>query len=598
VNTTLNRIPRWFPAAMIVAVTVALYAPVIRYGFVSLDDPLLITENPIVQHVSVSSVWKAFTSYDPELYIPVTILSYQIEHVIVGNAAWLAHVDNVLLHILNAILVAAVIGAITHQRWIGYVCGLLFAIHPLSVETVAWAAARKDLLATTFGLVSLRGWLTWRATGEKRSYYKSLLAFAIALASKVTVVTHPLILLLLTDRERRRWDRAVLREVWPFFALSLFFGIIAIGGKTDVLAASSFFQNILLVFKSTIVTLGSIIAPRSLTVLVPQATPVTLASTEFLFPIIACVMIVALIIWSRKWTRDVTLGMGWFLLFLVPNFTNFTKNGFLYVTSDRYAYLPMIGVFLLMLIGLLAVARKSRNAMIPFFLIFAAWCGMLAWRTVQELPAWANGEALYRDVIATYHGDPLAHNNLGTELLRTGKTDEALAEYRTAARSDAHFVLPRVNIAGIQRERGDIDGAIAAYNDGIAAISGSGALRRDDLLPFFALADLLKERGKIVDAFAMLDAAVERGKDLPEPHWHLALACLDVEDTECAQKELERVVALEPSFTDAHYRLASLYGARGMLQEAAEQLRIVLRQDPMNEDAARHLANIEQMLSR
>src|SRR3989338_1587757 len=133
-------------AVIFVAFALLLYGRTLPYGFVDWDDGLLITGNLTVQEFTFSSIGKAFTSYDQELYIPLTFVSYQLNHVIVGLSPWIYHLTNILLHAANAFLVMLLVSRLAKNSSAGLIAGLLFLVHPLHTEAAVWASARKDVL--------------------------------------------------------------------------------------------------------------------------------------------------------------------------------------------------------------------------------------------------------------------------------------------------------------------------------------------------------------------------------------------------------------------------------------------------------------------
>lgn len=151
----LSRLRFWHLPTILIAVTAILYLPHVGNALVTLDDRMLITRNPFIQQLTPWSLRMIFTTYDPELYVPLTLFTYQIEHLIFGLAPQIYHFTNLLLHIGSAILVFQVIRRIFRSDLTGFVSALLFAVHPLQSEAVFWAAARKDVLSGFFFLLSL-----------------------------------------------------------------------------------------------------------------------------------------------------------------------------------------------------------------------------------------------------------------------------------------------------------------------------------------------------------------------------------------------------------------------------------------------------------
>lgn len=236
----------WWIIGAFFLILLIIYGSSLTNDFVRWDDGLLIYENPAIRSITPSTLKTIFTSYDPELYIPLTFFSYQIDYLIGGTHAAIYHAQNLLWHTLNALLVALLLWRLTRQGWPSLFGGLLFALHPLNTETVAWSSARKDVLSTFFFLVSLLSYLSYRTQKKRSAYAFSLLSFTLGLLSKVTVITLPVVLFLFDFREHRRWSGKMLVEKIPYLLLSVLFAVIATAGKSGVLSASTLSEKILL----------------------------------------------------------------------------------------------------------------------------------------------------------------------------------------------------------------------------------------------------------------------------------------------------------------------------------------------------------------
>jgi 4-amino-4-deoxy-L-arabinose transferase-like glycosyltransferase len=217
---------------IITLVTLLFYVPSLGNDFQAHDDTLLITENPTAQGLSIKNIRAAFSTFDPELYIPMTLITHQIEYSLFGLNPFFFHFTNLLLHIGSSILVTLIAYRLSKDRSrypeifaIG--TGVLFALHPLNTEAVAWAAARKDILSGFFFFASL--WAYLKVDSHKKWYVLSILLFALGLLSKISIVVLPVALLLIEDVRGRR--AGSLKRTAPFFGLSLIFGIVAMLGK-------------------------------------------------------------------------------------------------------------------------------------------------------------------------------------------------------------------------------------------------------------------------------------------------------------------------------------------------------------------------------
>ncbi|PIR52851.1 hypothetical protein COU76_04370 [Candidatus Peregrinibacteria bacterium CG10_big_fil_rev_8_21_14_0_10_49_10] len=406
-----------------------IYGASLSNGFVDWDDGLLIVENPIVHEFSFASVKEAFTTYDPELYIPLTLVSYQLTDLIAGMDPFLFHLGNLLLHILNAALVAWFAYLLTGKQWIAAVTSLLFAVHPLHTEAVAWASARKDVLSLFFFLLTLNAYLVFRCTKHRVWYRCSVLMLLLSLLSKVSAIATPLVLLLLDWREGRKIDREALLEKVPFFFLSFIFGVVALGGKSG--NDHLLFAKVLIGSKAIVFYLQKLLFPTGLSVLYPFTEPISLHNIHLLIPFLV-VMILSLLAWRlRTKNRNILFGWLFFLFTVLPSFSNFAKGldtpSDIYFASDRYAYMPSVGLLFLAALlfhHLLSIRPKLVQGLV------AATIVLFAFQAHAQSLVWKNSELLFTHVLAYYPNSHVAYNNLGSLRYRAGEREEALEYYR------------------------------------------------------------------------------------------------------------------------------------------------------------------------
>lgn len=485
----------------IAAITVAVYAASLANGFVGWDDGLLITDNPIVRGITPANVRAAFTQYDPELYLPLTYVSYQLNYLLGGLQPFGYHLVNLLLHVVNACLFALIARQLTQRPWASFVAALIFALHPLHVEAVAWASARKDVLSAAFVLGSLFLWLRWRATGAPWRYCLSLTLFVCALLSKVTVLVLPAVLLGV-HLARAEVSLRRIALLAPYASLSAVFAVIALFGKV---APSGFlFEKLLMACKGTMFALRALVWPMGLSVFYPYTDPLSLRTPELLFSCVAVIIItVTCVAWWRR-SRLPLIAWGLFLLLLLPSFGNAVKgrNELLdiYFFSDRYAYLasmlPLLGIG----VAMDALRRRSRLAAIGTVVGVLAVLGAL---TVRQSFVWQSSETLFRHAIHHYPNAYIAHGNLGTEYVRQGKVDEGLRAYAAAIaiRPDG---VTYYNIGLILEARGNIEGAILAYRSAVRA-------RPLEADAWYRLGGLLLEGGQVDEGQAAMEEAVRLG---------------------------------------------------------------------------------------
>lgn len=610
-----------------------VYGPSLSYPFVQWDDGLLIYDNPAVRGITLQNLKTIFTTYDPELYIPLTLLSYQIDYMIGGINPSMYHFTNLVLHLLNSLLVTWLLAVFFQRRSLALFLGAIFALHPLNTEVVIWASARKDLLATSLFLGSILLYLQYCSQPSKKIYYGSIVTFGLGLFSKVTVIGLPFILLLIDWKNARRWSRQLIVEKIPFAALSIAFGVIALFGKTGVLHESSYLEKILVPLKSSIFYIQKFIIPTKLSVLYPITSEVTLSNPLFFIPAIIVVVLLVLGIYSLRKTKALFFGLAWFALCVGPTVLNFSKGDFLYYASDRYAYAGMIG--LLFITGTYVsqwVSRVQRKEWIVSSAIGTiVIVGILG--SIQAT-AWEDTESLFQHALGNYPNAAVAHNNLANNLSlqyrQEGKLEEAIALYKKAL--DISYTYSRnvgdtnpgvskilSNLASAYRQQGNMVLAKETYDEALLinpvnahALLGLGILHGQQgeiyiaetyynaaidtkptlVTPYVNLGSLYVQTGRIQEAIDTLEIATLQNPFYPQAHYNLGIALRKLERNREALERFETAVELEPRFVAARINLGILYAERKKIDEAIDQFSAVLQYDPNNARARSALSQL------
>ncbi|OGJ56710.1 hypothetical protein A3D88_00720 [Candidatus Peribacteria bacterium RIFCSPHIGHO2_02_FULL_52_16] len=534
---------------LIVLACIAVYARSLGNGFVGWDDGLLVLDNALVQEFSFRSIFQVFTSYDPELYIPLTLFTFQLNHLFAGLSPWIYHTTNLLLHMANSLFVAGFAYLLFKRGWVAVATALLFAVHPLNTEAVAWVSGRKDVLMAFFALPMLIAYLRYRETGDRKFYYVSIALFVLALLSKVTVILAPLALVLL-DWYR---GRAMTKELWiekiPYFGVAILFGVIAMFGK---IANTSFFlEKFLIGCKTIIFFLWKLLIPTGLSVLYPYTKPISLFTPDLLISVLLVIAISFAVFFAVQKSKLPLLAWVFFLLFLLPSMTNVAKgrNELLdvYFASDRYAYLPSIGFFFL--VSLLFDEARTRwkfPAMIVGALIILA----LSVLTFLQSLVWKDSASLFGNVLKYYPDSYVAHTNIGTDLFHKGDVEGALAEYEAALaiREDgtAHY-----NIGQIHLMNGEVNLAIDSFRSAVAASPADADAQ-------LYLGALLSEQGDVDEAITHLKEATVLNPSLLQAHLSLADAYEQAGKVSLAIASYEQVVRLDPDHILAKSRLNEL----------------------------------------
>lgn len=401
-----------------------IYGRSLSYDFVSFDDDILVYDNPSIREVSPASIAWIFTRYDPELYIPLTFLSYQLDHSIAGLNPWMFHLQNLVLHTVNASLVAVFLSLLLQNRYVALFCGLVFLVHPQNTEIVSWVSARKDLLSTMFFLFGCILYVHKGPVPSDHTFRKVEILFALGLMAKVSVVVLPVALLLLDWLRGRKLSLVLLQEKLILFALAVFFGLVAIAGKQSVLSDSSLLEGVLVSAKAMMLYVQKFFFPVNFSVLYPYIEPVHIASLFFLVPLLLVLFVTALSVWSLRHGRQFVFAGSWFFLTVFASFTNYAKVGGIYLGSDRYAYIPSIG--LLFIVGWLILhfcsEEKTRRVAVTVCCVFLLFCAAQA---RAQSSVWKNTYSLFSHVLTETDSSHIANTKIGGLLVDQEEYEKA-----------------------------------------------------------------------------------------------------------------------------------------------------------------------------
>jgi tetratricopeptide (TPR) repeat protein len=589
-------------AALVALATVVVYLPSLQNEFVAWDDWQYICRNPHITSLDTRFLkWAIFDFYEANWH-PLTWLSHAIDYAIWRLNPMGHHLTSVILHGLNTFLVIILIvnllrvassfeevkGFLSDRRvlTVGIITGLLFGLHPIHVESVAWVSERKDVLCAFFFLLSILAYIRYVSgasppphpsslpTGERikpalsklegvrgiRWYLFSLGFFFLALLSKPMAVTLPVVLLIMDWYPFRRIEGAdrlkpIFIEKFPFFALSLVSAILTLlaqssGGSITSMKILPLSIRIFVGFKALIAYLGKMILPIELIPFYPYPQDISLLSFEYLLPLLLMIGITAAcIVLSRK--RRVWLAIwGYYVLTLFP------VLGIIQVgrqaMADRYTYLPSLGPFLIIGLGVtwlfeslntlkrwnlfLKTINLSIAAIVIFFMLFAS---------IKQIGVWKNGVVLWTYVIEkNIQKVPMAYYNRGVAYERMGQYDKAIEDYNRAITLNPNYVEAYCNRGGTYEKMDQYDKAIEDYNRAIT------------LNPNYI--ETYYNRGVTYEKMDQYDKAIE---------------------------DYNRAITLNPNYIEAYYNRGVAYEKMGQYNKAIENYSIVINLNPNDFEA-------------
>lgn len=587
----------------------------IDHEFVTWDDTILITENPIVQTPNFNNVAKAFSSYDPELYIPLTFVSYQINSLVCGLSPSCFHATDLVLHTLNAVLVYALLSSFIGSDFLALLLALLFAVHPLNTEAVVWASARKDTLSTLFFLSALLAYIRTRSAERSCGWLIASIAFfMLGLLAKVSIIMLPVVLLLVDVLEQRRDYKKMIIEKVPYVALCILFGIVAIIGKSSVLESTSLMEKILMAMRSTMFYLTAFVFPIDLSVMVPYSGKISLTQPAFALSATALLIAFITIVALQKKYPTLLFSSLFFILMLAPSFTNFAKGGDIYVASDRYAYVPMLGLLLLIGFALQSFLEKSKTTRIfqsrqrVLVGVLILILGISLKLSSAQAKTWKNSEALFTHTISLYPRARAAVTNLGMEKLKKGEYLEAIKlfdeslqikndvsvranrasalylggdtasakkEYIAILKDNPTLAEAHYNLGNIARREQRTEEAIQYYKDAITI----------DPTYYNALNNLSAvyvERGDWKNAGATYSTLSDTYPDSAESAFNAGVAFEHQKDFKRSQTYYERAVKINPTDVTTLASLATVLYEQGQIDPSARTLMQAIDLDPNN----------------
>jgi Tfp pilus assembly protein PilF len=424
----------WGLALALVALTAALFWPARGFAYLNLDDDVYVRDNPLVAGgLNPEAVRQAFTTVHENWWLPLLWISYLADVVLFGRGPQGHHLMNVLLHAANAGLLFWTLRRLTGSRWRSFFVAALFAWHPLRVESVAWIAARKDVLSGLFFLLAL-GVYARQAQRPSAGRLAAVGALMLGgLMAKAILVVLPPILLVLDGwplrragdpRENGAWRawRPLLAEKLPLFGVAAVFSLLNLGThRVDVAGAYlSWPVRLGLIAPNYATYLGKIFWPANLSILYPENDvanwPVALAALVGLAAVTG-----ALVRWRRQ-APYALAGWLWFLVALVPVIRGVRLG--LAGHANRFVYLPSIGLAIAVVWGVAALAERGRWRR-GAIALGVGTLALLAWGTARELPHWRNSGTVFGRALELPPAHPAALLNYGVFRFSEGELDEA-----------------------------------------------------------------------------------------------------------------------------------------------------------------------------
>jgi protein O-mannosyl-transferase len=575
----------------LIALTLAAYGPALGAGFVW-NDPDYVTPVHLRGAAGLFRIW--FDVGATEQFYPVLHSAFWVQYQLWGETPAAYHVTNVLLHAGSACLLIAVLRTIRIRGAIA--AGLVFALHPVCVESVAWISEQKNTLSLLFYLAAALVYLRFDRDRNKGSYALASIFFTLALLTKSVTATLPAALLVVIWWQRGRIDwRVDVRPLVPWFVGGAAFGLFTAWVEHHFIGAQgsdfelTLIERFILAGRVTWFYVAKIFWPADLVFIYPRWRIDAGELWQWTHVVLGMGLTVAL--WSmRRWARGPLAAWLFFIGSLFPTMGFFNVYAFKFsFVADHWQYLPCLGLIVFGVAaadaGLVRIRPARRWISIAAAAAVAAVLGTL---TARQCRGYHDVETFYRTILARNDAAWLAHNNLGIHLVETGRVEEALPHFAETLRLRQGHDETEANLGGALVRLGRHADAAPHLE---AALKSERLRRRSSFAELQAnWAAVLMERNQLAEAIGVLETAVQAKPELVEAQNLLGLAMVRAGRLAEAHHAYEAALRLWPDFSSAHLNLGRLFASEQNWPEAARHYEAGLRAAPGAIDAHRDYA--------
>jgi protein O-mannosyl-transferase len=517
-------------AVVIIGVCFVAYIPAIKGGFIW-DDDAYVTANPLLTEPNgLYKIW--FSTESPSQYFPLTYTTFWIEYRLWQLSPPGYHIDNIIIHILNALLLWLILRRLSIPG--AWFASAVFALHPVQVESVAWITERKNVLMLLFSLLTFLCWMEFALGNKSRRkaillYVGALLFYALALFSKTTACTLPLAMVLILWLKHLPLTSKRLLQIVPFIAMGIAMGIFVMWwenhhqGTERLNLGLSLADKLLIGGRDLWFYLWKLFWPMNLTFSYPrwQINPTDI--WQYIYPAGYLLMLACAWLWREKIGRAITAALLFFAGILLPMLSFFSLFTFLYTfVADHYQYAASIGPITLVAAGNTYVFRrlgsKSKSIMLSAGGVLLLALGILTWRQSQ---IYTNMETLWEDTLNKNPDSWMAHNEIDIIRRKQGRFAEAMmhAKQRLELSSYTETIYPLsysdgyFNLALILDEQKKFDEAVNYYQKAIAIFPNNAKA-------YYRIGEVLAKEGKVEQSIPYFRRATEFNLNLYEAYYN------------------------------------------------------------------------------
>ena len=589
--------------AVLALLTFMAYVDAFKNGFVEWDDQHYVTNNDLVLNPTATNLKMMLTRIVALNYHPITVLSLAMNVILFGKGAGSFIITNVIIHTINTLLVFRFIQKLTDEnKIVAFLTALVFGLHPMHVESVAWIAERKDVLYVFFFLLSCISYLKFRENSQTKWLIISLLLFVFSCLSKAMAVSLPIILLLIDYWQGREWLSVKnLIEKASFFVIALLFGLISV----NVQAGGDFYGLLTMEQKHQALSNPAFsgleriaypmfgylkyhlmaILPFGLSNLHPYPVSVSAMNPKYFLGIAFFIASIAVMVWSYRRKKNIFFGWGFFLvtIFLVLQFLSVGKA----FMAERYSYLPYIGLFFMIFYGLDEYLKKP-TLLLVIGSVFGIFCLFL---TTQQVKTWKDNFSLWSNAYKNYPNDNSVLESMADEYGRQGQFDKVqeFGEKALALNSNSYHTYEILaNVYALKKDIGRslqmydkailLDSTVGNvyYNRGVTLVESNPAKAIEDYNKSMSLPShdkLYKIRGSRAYAYLKLNKFKEAIEDYTYVIENMdgnagsyyadrGIAKYNLQDKAGAVADLKQAVSLDPSNQIAQENLKLVLNAK------------------------------------
>ncbi|MFC1566865.1 tetratricopeptide repeat protein [bacterium] len=565
----------------------AAYSQSINNSFISLDDNNYIVENPVVQKINLKNIKTIFTTSFDGHYHPLLLLSFAVNYKISGLDPKLYIVTNILIHFINCIFVFYLFLLLTKKRYIAYFISLVFALHPMNVESVAWISSRKNLLYAFFYLPALICYIkSLNKNDELKNFYAAMVyvCFVFSLLSKAQAITLPVILVCIDLFKYKRLSLIKnIKNKVSLFAIS-FVGLVMIyfaqkdtGYLVSPLKNDTFIARILYASYAYIQYVFKWVFPVNLSpiYLYPGA-EFENTSMYLYFYLISTFLLLYLCFYFYKKNKNIFFGIIFFTvnIFMMLKFLPVSY----FVMADRYIYIASLGITFVFGYWFNELLRKNKSKKKLINIIFVGIVCLLMVMTFLRANIWQNSIVFWSNVINKNPNFAGAYNDRGLAYYEQGRNELAINDYNKAITIDPKFYRAYTNLGNVHLAQKDVLSANLAYQLAIFHNPYNPAA-------YYFRGNLFNRTRQFEDAINSFNEAIKIAPNKYEPYKSRAFSKFWLKDYDGAIEDYTKAIEIAGDSKELYYQRASTYIYKNMAVEAYEDLDKAIEIDPDFGDA-------------